>query len=346
VAGCGRPEVHLLRWEENMSRGFVYRCAWRGLWAASAGVAALFVLGTGTASAQTYGFATLQPGSLNHTSATAIAKVLKDKGGMNVLVQPTAGDTAILPMVNRAEAELGNGNSLELHNAYEGAGPGGKMTNLRVIAAIHTLRTAFWVRKDTPMQTIADLRGKRVVMGYSAMPTIDVITQAILATGGLTPKDVRPVLVPNVIRGADDFVSGAADMYFFAFGAPKVREVEATVGGSRVLEVDEKGMPESRKYMKWGFLTPAAPGPIFVGVHKPMQVYSFDNTIFTNAKASDDFVYKVLDTLEKNKSDLVAIQPVLREFSAAAGYKQYDVPYHPGALKYFKERNLQPVALR
>ncbi len=36
------------------------------------------------------------------------------------------------------------------------------------------------------------------------------------------------------------------------------------------------------------------------------------------------------------------MQPVLREFSASAGYKKYDVPYHPGALKYFQERNLQP----
>ena len=44
--------------------------------------------------------------------------------------------------------------------------------------------------------------------------------------------------------------------------------------------------------------------------------------------------------MEKNKDDLIAVQPVLREFSPAFGYKQYGVPYHPGALKYFKEHNL------
>ena len=31
----------------------------------------------------------------------------------------------------------------------------------------------------------------------------------------------------------------------------------------------------------------------------------------------------------------------LREFSAANAFKKYDVPYHPGALKYFKERNIE-----
>ncbi len=54
------------------------------------------------AAAQTYGFATLPPGTLNHTTASAIAKVLKEKAGLNVLVQPTAGDQVIVPMVGRA----------------------------------------------------------------------------------------------------------------------------------------------------------------------------------------------------------------------------------------------------
>jgi TRAP-type uncharacterized transport system substrate-binding protein len=36
---------------------------------------------------------------------------------------------------------------------------------------------------------------------------------------------------------------------------------------------------------------------------------------------------------------------VLREFSGANAYKQYGVPYHPGALKYFKEKNIAAKAL-
>ena len=42
--------------------------------------------------------------------------------------------------------------------------------------------------------------------------------------------------------------------------------------------------------------------------------------------------------MEKNKDELVAVQPVLRELTPAFGYKQYGVPYHPGALKFFKEQ--------
>jgi TRAP transporter TAXI family solute receptor len=290
--------------------------------------------------AQTYGFATLQPGTLNHTTASAVAKVLKEKAGLNVLVQPTAGDQVIVPMVASGEVDVGISNAMEVH---DGLSKGAK--DLRIIAAAHALRVGFFVRKDSGMRTVADLKGKRVPYGFSAMRALEPTVRAILATAGLSEKDIKPVLVPNVIRSADDFASGAADAFYFAFGAPKVREVDVTVGGIRMTEISEQGMPAARKIERWGYLTEVAPGPVFIGVEKPMKIYSFDNLIFTSTKTNDDFVYRFLDTLLKNKDDLIAVQPVLREFSAGFGYKQYEVPYHPGALKYFKEQNLAPKSL-
>jgi uncharacterized protein len=294
------------------------------------------------AGAQTYGFATLPPGTLNHTTASAISKVLKEKAGLNVLVQPTAGETVLIPMVGRGEAEIGIANAPEIAAALEG----GRNKDVRLIGTAHPLRTGFWVRKDTPMKTIGDLKGKRVPMGYSAMRVLDAMTRGALATANLTEKDVSLILVPNVVRGADDFASGAADAFFFAFGGPKVREVDATVGGIRALEINEAGMPAARKIFPYGYLLDAAPGPVFVGVEKPMKVYTFDNVLLTNAKVPDDVVYKIIETLEANKPDLVAVQPVLREFAAASLYKQYEMPYHPGALKYFKDKGIEAKALQ
>src|SRR5215468_2146799 len=283
-----------------------------------------------TARAQTYGFATLAPGTLNHTTASAISKVLKEKAGLNVLVQPTARETVLVPVVGRGEAEIGIANAPEIAAALEG----GRNKDVRLIGTAHPLRTGFWVRKDTPMKTMADLKGKRVPMGYSAMRVLDAMTRGALATADLTEKDVSLILVPNVVRGADDFASGAADAFFFAFGGPKVREVDATVGGIRALEINEAGMPAARKIFPYGYLLDAAPGPVFIGVEKPMKVYTFDNVLLTNAKVPDDIVYKIIETLDANKPDLIAVQPVLREFAAASLYKQYEMPYHPGALKY------------
>ena len=86
---------------------------------------------------------------------------------------------------------------------------------------------------------MADLKGKRVPAGYSAMRTLDKNTQAMLATANLTLNDVKPVMVPNVLRGGDDFIAGSNDMFMFSFGGPKVREADATVGGVRAVKVGE-----------------------------------------------------------------------------------------------------------
>jgi uncharacterized protein len=314
--------------------------ATRYLITACAGAAAL-IFASGAANAQTYGFASMQPGSINHTTSSAISKVLKEKGGLNTLVQATAGESVMIAIVGRGEADFAMANAPEIGMAIDG------QPNLRMIGPVYTLKTGFWVRKDSNMRNVSDLRGKRVTMGYSAMRALDPLSRAILATGGLTEKDIKPVLVPNVVRSADDFASGAADMFMFAFGAPKVREVDVTVGGTRFLEIpDSPGMEAARKISPYGYLSDVTPGPIFIGVEKPMKVYTIDNILFTHAKVADDVVYKLIDTMESNKAEMIAVAPNLREFSAAGLNKKYDFPYHPGALKYFKDKSIEAKAIQ
>ncbi len=312
--------------------------------AAIAAVAAAF-LAAAPASAQTYGLATMQPGTLAHTTGTAIAKVLKEKGGLNTLVQTTAGETVLIPMVARGEIDLGIANLAEVQAQAEGPN---RQSDLRLIGVIHPLWASFFVRRDTTMQTNADMKGKRIALSYSAMRTVDMLVQAQLALGGLTAKDVTPVLVPNVMRGADDFIAGAIDALYFGFGAPKVREADASVGGIRALDATAtpEHMAASRKLFPYGYLTPTNPAPLFVGVTQPINVYTIDYMLFTNAKTKDEVVAKIIETLSANKPDLVAIAPHLASFNPAALYKKFDIPYHPGALKYFADHKMQPVEIK
>jgi hypothetical protein len=87
-----------------------------------------------------------------NTSGSAVAKVLKEKAGLNVVVQPTAGESVLIPLVSRGEAEFGIANILEVQAAKASA------PNLRLIGSLHPLRGAFWVRKDSNMRTMADLK--------------------------------------------------------------------------------------------------------------------------------------------------------------------------------------------
>ena len=311
----------------------------RGLLSASI-AAAIIGLGGHAASAQTYGLATMQPGTLAHTAASAIAKVLKDKAGINMLVQPTAGESVLIPMVARGEIDLGIANMLEV---VEGIETGKLQNDLRIIGSIYVLRIGFFVRKDSGMTTMADLKGKRVPAGYSAMRTLDKNSLAMLATANLTLSDVKPVMVPNVLRGGDDFMAGANDVFMFSFGGPKVREADATVGGVRALKVGEttEGLEASRKIFPYGYFVEVKPIPAYVGVSEPMKVYAMDYILFTNAKMKDDVVGKVIDTMAKNKPDMTAVSPAMFDFSVDTMYRKHTMTYHPGALKYFQDHKIE-----
>jgi TRAP transporter TAXI family solute receptor len=294
------------------------------------------------ASSQTYGIGVMQPGTLNNSTGAAIAKVMQQKLGFQTRLQPNAGETTLLPLVNMGELDFGIANVLEVSEAFEGAGRAGKQANLQVVAAIHPLRVAFFVRKDAPIHTVADLKGKRVPLGFAAMRTIDTLAQAGLAAGGLTVTDVKPVLVPNVIRSADDFMSGAADAFFFALGAGKVSEADASVGGIRPLPMPDspEALAAAQKIFKYLYFSDMAPRPGLAGVTAPGKILSYDNLLVAGSHVKDEVVYKVLAALEEHKGDLVATAPWLSEFSAAQAYKAFPIPYHPSAVRYFKDKNI------
>ena len=81
----------------------------------------------------------------------------------------------------------------------------GAKVAVRTLMVLYPNRMHVVSIEGTGINKLADLKGKRVPAGYSAMRTLDRNTLAMLATAGLTLSDVRPVMVPNVIRGADDF---------------------------------------------------------------------------------------------------------------------------------------------
>jgi TRAP transporter TAXI family solute receptor len=320
-------------------RTAIMRRRWLGL---TVGAALLSLSGQSTM-AQTYGLATMAPGTLAHTASSAIAKILKEKGGMNVLVQPTAGESVLIPMVARGEIDLGSANMLEV---MEGIQTGKLQNDLRIIGSIYTLRIGLFVRKDSGMTSVADLKGKRVPAGYSAMRTLDKNTQAMLATAKLTLKDVKPVMVPNVIRGSDDFMAGSTDAFMFSFGGPKVREADASVGGVRALAVGDtpEGIAASRAIFPYGYFVEVKPGPVFVGVEKPMKAYAMDYVLFTSAKTKNEVVEKIIDTMIKNKAEMVSVAPIMNDFTAEGLYKAHTMTYHPGALKYFQDHKISAMA--
>jgi len=303
------------------------------------------LLVAGAAQAQTVGIATSNPGSLFHNIGSAIAKAAND-AGMNVTIQPATSPNQYLFAVNAGDIEFGVGNLQEFNYALEGKAwfDGQPNPDLRVVAMIMPLREAIFVRADSDIMSIADLKGQPMVDGYTAQNTILPQLDAIYATAGLTRGDMTPVQVPSVVAGADAFMAGESVGFIFAHGAGKVREADAAVGGLRALPIENT--PESEAAIKehWpvGYLVQMSPSPAAPGVLEEGWFIAYPQIVFANAGVPDDLVYEMAKVIHDSKEGLAATFPPFNAFNPDEDMVGDTAPgeYHPGAIRYFEEIGL------
>ena len=305
--------------------------------------ATLFV--TGAAYAQTVGIATSNPGSLFHNIGTAVAKAAND-AGINATIQPATSPNQYMPLVNNNDVEFGIGNLEEFNYALTGEAwfePSGVNDKLRVVGLIMPIKEAIFVRADSGIKTIADLKGQPMVDGYTAQQTILPQLDAIYATAGLTREDLQPVQVPSVVAGADAFISGDSVGFIFAHGAGKVREADAAVGGILALGVPDtpEALEAIRQHWKTGYIVTMEPGPSAPGVLEAGTYIAYPQLVFTNSEVDEETVYQMTKVLYESKDAMKATFAAFGAFNPEEMVGDVHAgEYHPGAIRFYKEAGI------
>lgn len=302
-------------------------------------------LGAMPAFAQQLGIGTMGQGTAGYSMSAAIAKVLSDKAKLAVRVQPAGGTSQFVPLVDSGELDFGVVNIIEAKEALTGTGAfaGKKQANIRIAAVLYPFRTGMFVRKDSPLKTTADLKGARVTYGYTAQLTLKAVTDAYLANGGLAIADVRQVLVPNVLRGADEIVAGRAEAAMFALGAGKVAEVNATVG-IRFLQLDDSPAAVARmqKVLPEAYIITVKPAPALAGIEGDTKTMAYDYVLVVGKHVRNETVAQVVEVLAANKPALAENFAGFRGFDPAKMAKKLPVDYHPGAVEAYAKRGQWP----
>lgn len=295
---------------------------------------------------QLFGLGTGKQGFFTYSAGAAIAKVASDNG-LALRIQPYGGTSAYVPAVNAKEIDFGLANELETAFAVNGEEiyKGKPQPDVRVISILTPLYSVLFVRKDSDIKTIADLKGKRVTSDFVSQRVLDVLVQGTLANAGLSYNDVKKVPVPNVVGGANEFAEGKADTFMFALGAGAVAETDAKVGGVRVLPIDpsKEAMARMRKFIPVAYATKLEPGKGRVGILEPTMVYAYDYLVLASSKTSDEAAYKLAKIMHDHKADLVAGFGPLAGFMPDRMAKDMGhVQFHPGAIKFYKEIGAWP----
>lgn len=311
-------------------------------------IAAAMTVGIASgAMAQTIGIATTPAGSFTNSTGTAIATAVVEHAGIQARVQPQAGNVHTGVQAGAVEFAIDNYYevifAVDAREEYAGQP---KADNLRVAAELLPLFVSFMVNKDSGINTIADLKGKRISTGYGSQKAVDRIVRMYLATAGLTYDDVQGVPAQNVVAAADDFKAGKTDAFVFALGSAKVKEVAASVGGLKLVDADgsDEAVARAVQIIPGAFPVKMDPSPRIEEIRQPTTVYGADLILFTGANVADDIVYKVVKAMHDNKEQMAGIFPVLNNFKPDQMAKQFDgIAYHPGARKYYEEIGIWPA---
>ncbi|MEK9947458.1 MAG: TAXI family TRAP transporter solute-binding subunit [Alphaproteobacteria bacterium] len=297
----------------------------------------------GSAMAQTVGIGTTKGGATAQVSA-GISQIVTEHAGLRMLPQPMGGTQQYIPMVNNGELEFGIANMMQTIMAYTGTGlsEGQKFDNLRLVATMMQFRVGLIVRADSDIHTIEDLKGKRLPSGYTSSPLFLAILDGMLANGGLTFDDVEGVPVTGLVPGINAFKEGKIDAVIGSVGAGFVNDADAAVGGIRFLPFDTS--PAMAKAFSdkapRTYISEVAPGP--TGIEKATPVMFFDYMLWAGKDVSDDDVYKVAKAMYENQDQLHGLSPLWSTHKSANMGKNQDMPYHPGAEKFYKEVGAWP----
>jgi uncharacterized protein len=286
------------------------------------------------------------PGTTFYAAASGLAKVVSERGGTQMTLQPYAGTSTLLPLLNTGELEFGLVNAVDMGLSYRGPAfkVGGRnpfphAPNLRLVMRGSPLVVGLLVRKDSPIRAAQDLKGKRLTGEYPAHLAVWYNMLGHLASAGLTWSDVKVVPVPAVNDGVDALVQGRADATQHALNSAKVKEADAGIG---VRHVSDDCSPEGEKRLRAavpGYYPRVIKAGTATGVAEDTCMIAYDTYLSAGKNVPDHVVEAALKAIWENVDQLGPIHPMLREWTRERAVDAaVTIPYHPGAIRFYKER--------
>ncbi|MBH97371.1 MAG: hypothetical protein CMM56_02850 [Rhodospirillaceae bacterium] len=281
-------------------------------------------------------------GTHSYTVAGAVARVIQDESSIRSIIRPFSGSSAYVPLLHRGEITLGLVTNIDSYLSYSGREPYmAPMSNLRLIARGFPLYMMYMVRGDSDFYRIEDLRNQRVVVNIRANAALGFLHKAILATGGLDEDSVNEITVGGLADGARLLTEGRVDAVSIGVDTALTLQAHSTIGGG--IRYVTMGHDESKlaELMPGSKVSPAPKGPTTIGLDNLPRVSEISHYINTGTHLSEDDAYFLTKTIYEQWQGLRDNYSVLSEVnSEEMAPTNPSIPYHEGAIKYYKEIGL------
>lgn len=219
----------------------------------------------------------------------------------------------------------------------------GNTINQRTLAVLYPNIMHVVTTANSGINTMADLKGKRVSTGSAGSATEVMAFRVLEAAGIDKDKDLKRERL-GAAESTNAVKDGKIDAYFWVGGVPTsaVTDLGATPGTK--LKLVDHSEVVTKMNAKYGPLYAAStiPAGAYPGQDKANAVSSVWNILVVSDAMPDDVAYNIVKTIFEKRDEWAQVHAEAKNVKAET-QKQTNtpVPFHPGALKYFAEKGIK-----
>ncbi len=262
--------------------------------------------------------------------------------GIRCSVESTGGSIFNLNALASGELDFGVAQSDWQYHAYKGSSKfsdQGANSDLRAVFSIHSEPFTVMARDDSGVAGFAELLDKRVNIGNPGSGqrgTMEVLMQAL----GWKKEDFKLVSELKATEQARALCDNKIDAMIYTVGHPNASIKEAATACEAHL-VPVTGQVVSELISAHPYYAEALiPGGLYRGSDSDTPTFGVKATLVTTARVDADVVYELVKAVFENLDNFRQLHPAFAHLKAAEMLEGNSAPFHPGAIKYYKEAGL------
>lgn len=270
----------------------------------------------------------------------AIAKAASNNPAIKATAETGNASVANINLLGRGAIEVAFAQNDISYWAYNGEmmfkAP---MKNLRAVAALYPEHVQLLVTKDSKVNTITELKGKRVGVGAPGSG-VEADVRALFQVAGITYDQMK---VDFLDFGAttDRFKDNQIDAGFVVAGYPTASIMDlATSKDVTLVSFDDAYLQKLVKEHPY-FVVSTIPAGTYKGIDKDIKTPAVKAVLLTHDGVSDDVIYAFTKGMFENLDTIHASHAKGKEITLETALDGLTVPLHPGAARYFKEKGMK-----
>ncbi|MCP3981028.1 MAG: TAXI family TRAP transporter solute-binding subunit [bacterium] len=274
----------------------------------------------------------------------AIAQTLTDNAGdhgWQVTAEATKGSQENIRRLAGGELDLALSNAAITYHAVRGEGGWDQAYEMRAVMTLAPNVALFITPNDSGVKTMADLRGKRVVMG-PAGAGFEFFLRPLIGAHGLTYDDLN-VLNAGQTQAVDMLSDGSAAAAFLGGAVPTASITQAASSRNiHFVPFDAAALEKlTGDYLFFNRAT--IPAGTYTGQDEEFQGLDVGSMhLITSADAPEELIYAITKAVYEHREQVVAQHPAGRAINPRNVVRDTGTEFHPGAVRFYREIGIWP----